>query len=337
MIGNLIISPGVSTTPNKLEEAISVFLSCVLKLNKQEINTLKGFLLLELLLTVGCLNLLYSFNNLFITKEIFIPILHTITFIKSILFILNMEEVYLYTFISVLIVSLISFIGILTLSIKEKKLNKILILFVSFSAGALIAGAMVHLIPEAFKEYGANTYISLSFLAGILTFFLLEKFLCWRHCHVPAKKHKYHIATMNLVGDFFHNIIDGMVIAGCYLVNINLGLTTTLAVILHEIPQEIGDFGVLLYSGLSKYKALFYNFLSALSAILGAIVILSIGNTIPNFSLFLLPFTAGGFIYIAGSDLIPELHKEFKLKSSFYQFLFLVLGMLVMYGFTFLE
>jgi zinc and cadmium transporter len=212
-----------------------------------------------------------------------------------------------------------------------------LLLFVSFSAGALIAGAIIHLIPEAFKEYGINTLIPLFFLIGILTFFILEKILHWRHCHIHTKKHKHHLATMNLVGDFFHNFIDGMMIAGSYLVNIQLGLTTTVAVILHEIPQEIGDFGVLLYAGLKKYKALFYNFLSALAAVLGAIVILYIGNTIPNLTMFLLPFTAGGFIYIAGSDLIPELQKEFVLKKSLTQFIFLVLGMLVMYGFMFLE
>jgi len=141
---------------------------------------------------------------------------------------------------------------------------------------------------------------------------------------------------MNLVGDFFHNFIDGMIIAGSYLANIQLGITTTLAVILHEIPQEIGDFGVLLYSGLKKYRALLYNFLSALAAILGAIIILAIGKTF-DLTAFLLPFTAGGFMYIAGSDLIPELQKEFKIKKSLIQFLFLVLGMLVMLGFVFLE
>ncbi len=142
---------------------------------------------------------------------------------------------------------------------------------------------------------------------------------------------------MNLVGDFFHNFIDGMIVAGSYLVSIHLGITTTIAVIFHEIPQEIGDFGVLLYSGLTKYKALFYNFLSALSAFIGAILILIVGSSIPNLTMFLLPFTAGGFIYIAATDLIPELHKKFKIKSSLLQFLFLVLGMLVMLAFVFLE
>lgn len=246
-----------------------------------------------------------------------------------------MQQVYLYTIISVILVSLISLVGILTLSIKQKLLNKILILLVSFSAGALIAGAVVHLLPEAFKEYGINLNISLYFLLGILVFFILEKLLCWRHSHTHPKKHYKRIAYMNLVGDFFHNFIDGMIIAGSYLANIQLGIATTIAVLLHEIPQEIGDFGVLLYSGLKKYKALFYNFLSALAAIIGAVIILLIGKSVPNLTMFLLPFTAGGFIYIAGSDLIPELQKVTNLKNSLKQLLFLILGMLVMLAFTF--
>lgn len=236
-----------------------------------------------------------------------------------------------YALLSVIIVSLISFIGILTISIKENHLKKLLILFVSFSAGAMISSAIVHLIPEAFKTYGISLNLSLYFLAGVLVFFLLEKILHWRHCHVPtSRNHPHHLAIINLVGDFFHNFIDGMMVAGAYLVNVNLGLTTTLAVILHEIPQEIGDFGVLLYSGLTKFKALFFNFLSALSAVLGAIVILYLGKGIPDLTMFLLPFTAGGFIYIAGSDLIPELHKECNAQKSLVQFLFLLLGMAVM-------
>ena len=248
-----------------------------------------------------------------------------------------MKEVYFYTLISILIISLISLIGIITISIKQKQLKKFLILFISFSAGALLAGAVMHLLPEAYRLYSINIKISIFFLIGILTFFLLEKFLCWKHCHIPAKKHHKRLAYMNLVGDFFHNFIDGMIVAGSYLVSIHLGITTTIAVIFHEIPQEIGDFGVLLYSGLTKYKALFYNFLSALSAFIGAILILIVGSSIPNLTMFLLPFTAGGFIYIAATDLIPELHKKFKIKSSLLQFLFLVLGMLVMLAFVFLE
>lgn len=248
-----------------------------------------------------------------------------------------MKEVYIYTIISIILISVISLIGIITISIKQKQLKKFLILFVSFSAGALLAGAVVHLLPEAYELYSLSIKIPIFFLVGILIFFMLEKFLCWKHCHIHTKKHHKRLAYMNLVGDFFHNFIDGMIIAGSYLANIQLGITTTIAVIIHEIPQEIGDFGVLLYSGLTKYKALFYNFLSALAAFLGAVLILTIGKNIPNLTMFLLPFTAGGFTYIAATDLIPELHKEFEIKSSLIQLLFLILGILVMVGFVFLE
>jgi zinc and cadmium transporter len=162
-------------------------------------------------------------------------------------------------------------------------------------------------------------------------FFVLEKFIHWRHCHIPtSKSHPHPLAFMNLVGDGLHNLIDGMIIGGAYLASTALGVTTTIAVILHEIPQEIGDFGVLLHAGLKKTKALFYNFLSALTAVIGVIISITIGTMLENYLLFLLPLTAGGFIYIAGSDLIPELHKECEVSKSFIQFIWLILGIGVM-------
>jgi zinc and cadmium transporter len=236
-----------------------------------------------------------------------------------------------YSFLSVLIVSLISLIGIITISIKPKKLKKYLLLLVSFSAGALFGGALLHLIPESIEEYGLTFSVSLSILAGILTFFVMEKFIHWRHCHIPtSKKHPHPLGIMNLIGDAFHNLIDGLLITGSYLVSIPLGTSTTLAVILHEIPQEIGDFGVLIYAGFTRKKALFFNFLTALTAFLGVGLALVLNNFIPNLTKFLLPFTAGGFIYIAGSDLIPELKKSTALGKSFLQLIAISLGILIM-------
>ena len=246
--------------------------------------------------------------------------------------------VWLNSLVSVIIVSLISLVGIFTLLIKEDKIKKILLFLVSFSAGALFGGAFIHLLPEAVEEYGFSVKISVYLILGILIFFILEKFIHWRHCHIPtSKKHPHPVAFMNVIGDGLHNLIDGLVIGGSYMAGFSVGFATTIAVILHEVPQEIGDFGVLLHAGLSKTKALLFNFLSALTAVIGAIISLLIGAKIEGYSLILLPLTAGGFIYIAGSDLIPELHKENIPSKSFIQFIFIILGILVMLLLTFLE
>ena len=245
---------------------------------------------------------------------------------------------WIYTLVSVLFISLISFVGIVTFALKEMQLRKILLFLVSFAAGALLGDTFLHLLPEAVEEYGFSLYISLFVLLGLMMFFVLEKFIHWRHCHIPTSSHHKHpLGMMNLIGDAFHNFIDGMIIAGSYMINIPLGLATTLAVMLHEIPQEIGDFGILLHAGFSKKRALLSNFLSASSAFFGAILVLVVGSGHENLSLFLVPFTAGGFIYIASSDLIPELQKECEFSKSFFQFISLLLGIAFMALLLFFE
>lgn len=237
---------------------------------------------------------------------------------------------FIYAFASVAVVSLISLIGVLTIFLNEKSVKNILIYFVSFAAGGLLGDTFIHLLPEA-AESGFDLYVSAFIILGILFSFIIEKFVHWRHCHVPtSEQHPHPFAIMNLVGDSVHNFIDGMVIAASYIVSVPLGIATTLAVILHEIPQEIGDFGILLHGGFSKKKALFFNFLTALTAVLGAVAVFIIGAKMQNLTGFLVPFTAGTFIYIAGSDLIPELHKECAVKKSFFQFLFFAAGIGVM-------
>ena len=249
-----------------------------------------------------------------------------------------MNQIWLYSLVSVFVVSLISLIGILTLSINVKKLRKFLIYMVSFSAGALLGDAFIHLLPEAVEEFGFGLNTSFYVLSGILVFFISEKIVKWRHCHMHYHDdHVHSFAVMNLIGDGFHNFIDGLIIAASYLVSIPVGIASTLAVAFHEIPQEIGDFGVLLHGGYSKKKALFFNFLTALTAVLGAVIALLMSNYFENITRFLIPFAAGGFIYIAGADLIPELHKEVKVRKSFLQLLSILLGMLVMYSLLFLE
>jgi zinc and cadmium transporter len=240
-------------------------------------------------------------------------------------------NVWINTIIGVLIVSLISLIGVFFISFKRETLRKILLFLVSFSTGALLGDAFIHLLPEAIDRFGFRSATSLAVLFGLLLFFVLEKFISWRHCHIPTSTgHPHPLGLMTLVGDGVHNFIDGMVIAGSFLMSRQVGITTLLAVIFHEIPQEIGDFGVLIYSGYSKSKALLFNFMIALTSFLGAILILIWGSQINGISGWLLPFTAGGFIYIAGSDLIPELHKETSPKKSLMQFAGLILGIAIM-------
>jgi len=248
--------------------------------------------------------------------------------------------VWLYSLVSVVIVSLISLVGVLTFSLKEEDLKKMLLYFVSFSAGGLFGHAFIHMIPEAVGENGFGLQVSLYILIGIITSFIVEKFLQWRHCHIPtSEEHPHSFAYMNLFGDAVHNFIDGLIIGGSYLASIPLGVATTLAVVFHEIPQEIGDFGVLIYGGFNKSRAIFFNFSTALTAIFGAIVALSLGFLIQEtFIPFLIPFAAGNFIYIAGSDLIPELRKEEPgLLKSALQLTAFVLGVLMLFSLVFLE
>ncbi len=242
-----------------------------------------------------------------------------------------MENI-IYAIGSVILVSAISLITVVSLAINEEKLKKFLLYMVSFSTGAMFAGAFIHLLPEAVAEFGFGFKTSIYILLGVLFSFVVEKFIHWRHCHNPEHVgHQVHpFAWMNLFGDGVHNFIDGLIIGATYIVSIPLGVATTLAVILHEIPQEIGDFGVLIHGGMKKQKAILFNFLTALTAILGAILAIIIGSHSEYLTAFLVPFAAGSFIYIAGSDLIPELHKETNLKKSFWQFLTLILGIIVL-------
>lgn len=229
---------------------------------------------------------------------------------------------------STFLVALISLIGIFTLVLKQKLLDKILFCLIGFSAGAMIGSAFLHILPEVLEKTKAEVTFSWVIL-GIILFFLLERYFHWRHCHEGVCS--VHAFTyLNLIGDGLHNFLDGMVIATSFVVSLKLGIVTTLAVILHEIPQELGDFGVLIYGGFSRQKALFYNFISALAAILGAIMGYFISDTAIGFSNSILPLTAGGFIYIASSDLIPQLHKESNLRRSTLAFIAFLCGIVFM-------
>jgi zinc and cadmium transporter len=230
-----------------------------------------------------------------------------------------------------MIVSTLSLIGLVTLSLRTATLKILLIFFIAFSAGALFGDAFIHLLPELIKEGTFTAATPLLICAGIVIFFCLEKFVHWQHCHMPiTTDHVHSFGIMNLIGDGLHNLLDGLIIGASYRASIPAGMATTIAIMLHEIPQEIGDLGVLLYSGFSRGKALLLNFLTALTAVVGALIALFISASAERLTSVLLPLGIGGFIYIAGSDLIPELHKEYGLRNAALQVGCFVLGIVVM-------
>lgn len=245
---------------------------------------------------------------------------------------------YLYAFISVIIVSLVSLVGVFSLSFKDEVLKKYINFFISLAIGALLGDAFIHIIPEAIKSNLGVNLSGILIIVGILLFFVIEKFVHWHH-HGEDKEeeHIHPVGKLILFTDGFHNLIDGAIIGASFLVSIPVGIATTLAVILHEIPQEIGDFAVLIHAGYTKQKALLWNFISALASFLGLIIVFVFGNIMENAVLWFIPIAAGGFIYIAVADLIPELHKTKEIKHSLIQLFIIVLGVLSMVVLTLLE
>ncbi len=258
---------------------------------------------------------------------------------------------FLYALASVTLVSLVSLIGLAALSFREASLRKVIFFIVSLATGALFGDALFHLIPEAVEEVGSFTAPMLLVASGILGFFILEKFFHWHHHHTgleaehpeedcPPLTHTHParspLARLVLTSDTVHNLLDGIVIGAAYLSSIELGLATTAAIILHEIPQEVGDFGILLHAGLSKLRALFFNFITALSAIAGTLLVFALPG-IESFVPYVIAFAAGNFLYVAGSDLVPELHKTKDAPRSLLQFMGLLAGFVAMYLLLFLE
>jgi len=225
-----------------------------------------------------------------------------------------------YAIASVVLVSLVSLVGVTTILVSGERLKKAIFVMVSLAAGAMFGDAFIHLLPDAFENRRPKAQTALYVLAGIFAFFVLEKFLLWRHQHtLESDNHIHPMGYMNLFADGVHNSIDGMIIGASYLISVPIGIATTAAVVFHEIPHELGNFFILIHAGFTKSRALFFNFLSATLAILGAIIALLIGSSVQSFAEFMVPLAAGGFIYIAGSDLIPELHKEATPSKSLLQ------------------
>ena len=222
--------------------------------------------------------------------------------------------------------SLIAFVGGLFAIFKEDKVHKVAHFVVSFAIGALLSAALLELIPEAAKMRDLESILPWV-LGGIVTFFILEKFLFWYHCHdrvCPVHTYTYLI----LWGDFLHNFVDGIILALAFLADMRLGVITTIAIVFHEIPQEISDFGILIHGGFSRKKALMYNFLSATSVIIGAMLTYAFGSALDFILPFGLALIAGNFIYLAASDLMPELHEPTSFRHGLFQIVFIVMGAL---------
>ncbi len=227
------------------------------------------------------------------------------------------------------LITLCVWVAVLFMFFKKEVLDKILIFLVSLSAGALMGGAFLHLLPEASEAMSTDSLFGV-FLISFIIFFLIEKILHWRHCH-KSDCQIHTFGYMNLVGDSIHNFIDGLVIASVFMIDVKLGIATTLAVAIHEIPQEIGDYGVLIYAGFKRKMALILNYAVALTVVLGGIVGYLLFSSLESFLPFLMPFAAGGFVYIAASDLMPEIRKESNLKKSILSFFIFILGIAIMY------
>lgn len=249
-----------------------------------------------------------------------------------------MTEVWFFALVSVVIVSLVSLVGVTILAVSPERLNRIVFILVSLAVGALFGDAFIHLLPEAYRKFSDNLTVAYLVIAGFFIFFLIEKYLHWHHHHDEDKGvHIHPVGYNNLIADGIHNFIDGVLIGASYLVSLPLGMATTLAVVLHEIPQEIGDFGVLVSAGFTRKRAILVNFLTALTAIVGTIVALSFGASATTLTDYALPFTAGGFIYIAATDLLPTLQKETRISRSVMQIAAIVLGLALMVGLKTIE
>lgn len=248
-----------------------------------------------------------------------------------------MTTTYIYALASVLVVSSVSLISVFALSVREAFLRKYIFVFISLAVGALLGDSFIHLIPEALESDIGTTTASLLIIVGLILFFIMEKFLHWHHHgEDELESHIHPAGKLILFSDGIHNFIDGIILGVSFMVSIPVGLATTVAVILHEIPQEIGDFGVLLHSGYTKGRAIFLNFLSALCAVLGVLVSFILGQSGEAFILWILPLAAGGFIYVAVADLIPELHKT-KDSYTLIQIIAVIAGVLAMVGLLYLE
>ena len=229
-----------------------------------------------------------------------------------------------WSLLATLVVSVASLSGLPLVYLGIRRISGFTAFLVAFSAGALMGGAFLHLLPEASETIGVLNS-SWCLLVGVVIFFILERLLRWRHCHEEICE-VHPVGYLNLIGDSLHNFLDGVIIAAAFLHSTHLGLTTTLVILAHEVPQEIGDLGVLMHSGLSLPRAVILNLFVALTAVLGTVVGYYALDALQMCKPYVLAISAGGFLYISACDLIPELHKERRQGRAWLALLLFILG-----------
>jgi zinc and cadmium transporter len=238
----------------------------------------------------------------------------------------------LYIILATVAVSVLSLVSVSLLALKPAWLKKITMYLVALSAGSLMGAAFFHLLPEAVHEFDNMTpFVVL--VGSYLFFFIIEKWLHWQHCH-DADCEVHTFGYLNLLGDALHNFLDGLIIAAAFTTDVGLGIATTIAIVAHEVPQEISDFGVLIHSGFSRKKALLANFLVALTAVLGGVLGGVMTITAAQFTPYLVAAAAGGFLYISSSDLLPELRKETDPRKTLFSMILFIAGLVLMYALT---
>ncbi|MCX6773405.1 MAG: ZIP family metal transporter [Candidatus Micrarchaeota archaeon] len=236
--------------------------------------------------------------------------------------------------VATFIVSMISLVGVVLLVLKKETLDEALFYILSFATGTMLGAAFMDLLPESIGGISAKAAFAMA-LAGIILFFILERVVHWHHAHHSEHpEHEKPLAYLSLLGDALHNFFDGVAIAASFTASPSIGIATTIAIIMHEIPQELGDFTLLLYGGFSVKKALASNLLVALTAFLGVFAFFGLAQYVENLDYYGMALAAGSFIYIAGSDLIPELHKETKTSRSIVQLVAVIAGIVTIWLLT---
>ncbi|WP_026452971.1 ZIP family metal transporter [Saccharomonospora iraqiensis] len=225
--------------------------------------------------------------------------------------------------------ALLALSGSITLVLPERIFNRVVLPLVALAAGSLLGGALFNMLPHSIDELGNTLPVYVWFAAGLLTFLVLEQYLHWHHCHRPVGAHR-PVGYLILVADGLHNLIGGLAIGAAFVTDIRLGIITWLIAAAHEVPQELGDFGILIHSGWSRARALAFNLVSAATILLGALAAYALSGQFN--SAVLLPFAAGNFVYIALADLVPELTTTPAAHEKTIHTLGVAAGLLLLFG-----